>query len=165
MVLLVGALVGGCGYRLAGRSAALPDHVKRIAVPLFENRTDQPDIAERLTESVVDEFVARGGFVATSSAEGADALLRGIVAAYRSTPVVLGEDGLATRYEIQVQIQAELVDLSSDEVLWKDDHFVFRAQYDVEQEASGFFDRSIVGIEKVSREAARSVVATILEGF
>jgi outer membrane lipopolysaccharide assembly protein LptE/RlpB len=162
---LAAAAAGGCGYRLAGGNATIPDHVRRIAVPAFDNRTQQPDIAQRLSERVVDEFIARGGFIATASAEQADALLRGAVTLYRSVPVAIDDQGLATRYEIQLELEAELVDLGDERVLWKDDHFVFRAQYDVEQDPALYFDQTIVGIEKVSLEAARSVVASILEGF
>lgn len=164
--VMLPAVVGtACGYRLAGRGSALPDHIHTIAVPVFENRTSEPDIAQRLTERVVDQFVSRGGLRATSEAAEADALLEGAVTQYRSFPVVVGADGLATRYEIQLQIEARLVDLQTEEVLWSDDHFVFRAQYDVPQDATRYFDQSIIGIERVSEEAARSVVATILEGF
>ena len=51
--------VAACGYRLAGKGTTLPDHVQRIAVPLFKNDTNQPDIAQRITESVADEFIRR----------------------------------------------------------------------------------------------------------
>jgi outer membrane lipopolysaccharide assembly protein LptE/RlpB len=163
LTLLV--VLGACGYRLAGKGSTLPEHVRRIAVPLFENETRQPDIAQRITEEVADEFIRRGGYTTTSSPENAEALLTGTVLVYRRNPVGIGEEGRATRYEIEIQINAELQDLVNDVVLWKDDHFVFRDQYDVDPNESEFFDESIVAIEEVSRDLARSVVATILEGF
>ena len=166
--LLVGTLVAlspGCGYHLAGRGTTLPDHVQRIAIPMFENLTEQPDIAQRLTEGVVNEFVARGGYTTTSNPEEADALLRGTVVSYRTLPLAITSEGNATRYEIVIQVRADLRDLSRDELLWEDDQFVFRQQYTVEAPEGQYFDRSIVAIERVSRDFARSVVATILEGF
>ncbi|MGD8376754.1 MAG: LptE family protein [Acidobacteriota bacterium] len=164
-VLLPAVAGSACGYHLAGRGSVLPEHVRTIAVPVFENRTSEPDIAQRLTERVVDQFISRGGLRATSEATDADARLEGAVTQYRSFPVVVGADGLATRYEIQLQIEAKLLDLRTEQVLWSDDHFVFRAQYDVPQDPTRYFNQSIIGIERVSEEAARSVVATILEGF
>jgi outer membrane lipopolysaccharide assembly protein LptE/RlpB len=161
MVLLASA----CGYHLTGKSSALPADVRQIAVPTFKNQTQQPDIAQRLTEKVVDEFVTRGGYLAASSSDTADAVLDGVVTAYRSKPVAINVEGRATRYEVQIEVQAELRDLRTDAILWRDEHYVFRQQYDVDPNQDQYFDRSILAIEGVSRDFARSVVATILEGF
>ena len=158
-------LTVGCGYHLAGKNAVLPEHIRRIAVPTFENQTRQPEIAQRITERVVDEFVARGNYVMTSSAEGADAVLVGLVSSYRKTPVAIDEGGRTTRFEIIVELQAELRDRVNDAILWKNDHFVFRGQYSVPEEQSEFFEQSIIAIDQVSRDSARSIVASILEGF
>ena len=165
-LLLLGsvpALLGGCGYHLAGKGSTLPQHVHRISVPLFENRTEHPEIAQRLTEQVTNEMIGRG--VIVGGAERADALLQGTVNSYTSVPVGIGTDGRATRYEIVIQVQADLRDLRDESVLWKDDHFLFRRQYDVDPDEATSIDRSIVAIEQVSRDLARSMVAAILEGF
>lgn len=165
LLLLVLCSVAGCSYRLAGKGTILPEHVKRIAVPLFKNETDQPDIAQRITEQVADEFIRRGGYTTTSTPENAEALLTGVVTSYRRYPVGVRTNGRADRYEIEIQAQAELQDLVNDVTLWKDDHFVFRDQYDVDPDVSQSFDESIVAIEEISRDFARTVVATIMEGF
>ncbi len=41
LVLLVGTAVAcsGCGYTLAGRGAFLPDYIRTIGIPMFENTT------------------------------------------------------------------------------------------------------------------------------
>jgi hypothetical protein len=165
LLSLVLCSFAACGYRLSGKGTTLPDHVRRIAVPLFENKTNQPDIAQRITEAVADEFIRRGGYTTTSSPEDAEALLSGTVTLYRRYAVGVGTDGRASRYEIEIQVQAELQDLVSDVTLWKDDHFVFRNQYEVDSNESESFDESIVAIEQISRDFARTVVATIMEGF
>ena len=155
----------GCGYRLVGKSAGLPDHIKQVAIPLFENQTQQPDIAQRITEQVTNELINRGGYSATSRPEDAQAVLLGTVLTYRTRPVGIDESGRATRYEITIQVGAELRDTVQNITLWKDEHFLFRQQYDVTAEDIEFFDRSTLAIDLVSADFARSVVATILEGF
>ncbi len=84
---------------------------------------------------------------------------------YRRHPVGVRTDGRASRYEIEIQIQAELQDLVNDVTLWKDDRFIFRNQYAVDSNESESFDESIVAIVEISRVFARTVVATIMEGF
>lgn len=164
IALLLGSMAA-CGYRLSGKGSTLPDHVRRIAVPLFQNETRQPEIAQRITEALADEFIRRGGYATTSSPEDAEALLTGTITVYQRRPVGVLTNGRANRYEIEIQVQAELRDLVNDVTLWKDDHFVFRDQYDVDSNESEFFDESIVAIEEISRDFARTVVATIMEGF
>ena len=111
------------------------------------------------------EFIRRGGYTTTSTAENAEALLTGTVTAYRRYPVGVRTNGRANRYEIEIQVHAVLQDLVNDVTLWKDDHFVFRGQYEVDSNASESFDESILAIEEISRDFARTVVATIMEGF
>ena len=42
-----------CGYRLAGQSLALPEGVEAIGIPTFTNRTNRPDLEQRITEHVI----------------------------------------------------------------------------------------------------------------
>lgn len=167
LTLLVLLSVGltGCAYHLAGRGSTLPDHVRRIAVPLFATETEQPEIAQRITEQVANQFIRRGDYTTTSSPEDAEALLSGTVVSYRSRPISIDSEGRANRYEIEIQLEARLDDLVNGVTLWEDSHFVFRNQYDVEPNQDESFDESIVAIELVSRDFARTIVATILEGF
>ena len=164
-LLMAALLLGGCSYRLAGKGNTLPEHVRRIALPIFVNETDQPEIAQRITEQVANEFIRRGNYTTTSSPDDSQALLSGKVVSYRSRPVSIDSEGRANRYEIEIHLEAQLDDLVHGVTLWKDSHFVFRKQYDVEAQEEQFFDESIVAIELVSRDFARTVVATILEGF
>ena len=164
-LLLVLVVLAGCGYHLAGKGSTLPSHVHHLSVPLFENRTAQPEIAQRITEQVTNEMIGRGVEVASGAGEDADAILNGVVNSYTSVPVGIGTDGRATRYEIVIQVAAELRDRRDESVLWKDEHFLFRRQYDVDPDEATSIDRSIVAIELVSRDLARSMVAAILEGF
>lgn len=164
-LLLALALPWGCGYHLAGKGSTLPPHVQRVSVPLFENRTTQPEIAQRLTEQVTNELIGRGVEIESGAADAADAILQGVVNTYTSVPVGIGTDGRATRYEIVIQVAAELRDLRDESLIWKDEHFLFRRQYAVDPNEATSIDRAIVAIEEVSRDLARSMVAAILEGF
>ena len=64
-IALLGALsitLSGCGYSLAGKGNFLPDYIAVVAIPTFENRSDQIAIEEIVTFKVVDEFNARGRY-------------------------------------------------------------------------------------------------------
>ena len=162
--------LAGCGYQLAGRkggaaTATLPADVHRIAIPVFTNETRRAEIEQRITESLLDEFIKRGDFQTQPPARGGgrdpgrrrDRIQRG--APSRS------QSGRAQRLEVVVQARVRLTDLHSGRVLWSQEHFIFRSQYDVDQEAQGSFDREIVAIDRIAKGFAETVVTSVLEGF
>jgi len=154
-----------CGYRLAGRNQLLPPSVRVIAVPPFENQTRRPEIEQRITEQVTATFIQRGGYRTTASESGADAMLKGEVTGYDITPVSVGPEGRAQRYEVVITASVELTKIPEGEVLFRSNHFVFKKQYDVEGSGLTFFDQEITAINEIARDFAESVVTSVLEGF
>lgn len=163
--LLAVLTAAGCGYRLAGRNQVLPSTVRVIAVPPFENHTRRPEIEQRITEQVTATFIQRGGYRTTGSTSGADAVLKGEVTGYDITPVSVGREGRATRYEVLITASVELSRVPEGDVLFRSDHYVFKKQYDVQTTALTFFDQEILAINEIARDFAESVVTSILEGF
>jgi outer membrane lipopolysaccharide assembly protein LptE/RlpB len=163
--LLLIACAGGCGYRLAGKNQLLPTDVRVIAVPPFENQTRRPEIDQRITEQMTATLIKRGGYRTTGLTEGADAILSGSVTGYNSSPVSVGSDGRATRYEVVITASVQLRKMPEDRILFSSSHFVFKKQYDVSDEALSFSDQEIVAIDEIARDFSESVVTSILEGF
>src|SRR4030095_8242095 len=155
----------GCGYRLAGRNQLLPPTIRTIAIPPFENHTRRPGIEQRITEQVTATFIERGGYRTTARETGADAVLTGLVTGYDVTPVSVGSEGRATRYEVVITASVELSSLPAREVLFRSSHFVFKKQYNVEDPSLTFFNQEIVAIDEIAKDFAQSVVSSILEGF
>ncbi len=164
LVLAVTALEG-CGYHLAGRSTSLPPGIRRIGVPTFVNKTDRPELEQKITSYVISQFLTRGRYEILASEEGVDAVLRGEISTFVQSPVAINPQGRATRYEILVNARTVLVQTSDDKVLWQDDHFVFRRQYDVSLQAGGVISEEAVALDAVCNDFAESVVSSILEGF
>jgi len=94
-------LLAGCGYHLVGHSSTLPTGIQSVGIPTFVNRTNRPELEQRVTEHVIDEFTTRGRVRILPGEEGAQAVLRGEILGYTVTPVVISEQGRATRYEIR----------------------------------------------------------------
>jgi TolB-like protein len=170
-VFLVVALAAavGCGYQLAGRSSGrgsfIPPDVRTIGIPPLENETDRPEIDQRLTEQLIEEFQRRGSYETVPGAAGADAVLEGTIVSFRSEPVTFTERGRFDRVEVVVTASMRLVRSSPETILWSQNYFTFREQYDVPETPLTEFDREIIAIEEIADGFARSVVTSILEGF
>lgn len=158
-------VLAGCGYHLTGRSTSLPPGIKRIGIPTFVNKTDRPELEQRVTAYVISQFLTRGRFEIVPTEEGVDAVLRGEISVFVQSPVAINPQGRATRYEILINARTTLVQTSDDKVLWQDDHFVFRRQYDVSLQVGGVISEEAVALDAVCNDFAESVVTSILEGF
>jgi outer membrane lipopolysaccharide assembly protein LptE/RlpB len=79
--------VAGCGYALAGRGANLPEHVRRIGVPIFDNQSSTPELDRILTEAVRTELQARGRYTVVPEATGVDAVLTATIRPLSVAPV------------------------------------------------------------------------------
>lgn len=159
------AALTGCGYHLAGHGSTLPPEVHSVGIPIFENRTSRPELEQRVTGSVIDEFSTRGRVRIVPGEQGADAVLRGTLFTYTTTPVVLNEEGRARRYEILITARVVLSQAATDRVLWEDDHFLFKQQYDVPETSIAYIDQELIAIDEVARDFAKTIVTSILEGF
>jgi len=163
--LAAAALLAGCGYHLTGHTTSLPPSIKKIGVPIFVNKTDRPELEQKITGYLISHFLTRGRYEIVASDEGVDAVLRGELSTFVQSPVTINEQGRATRYEILINARATLVGTSDDKVLWQDDHFLFRRQYDVSEQVGGVISQESVALEEVCNDFAESVVTSILEGF
>ena len=171
------AALTGCGYHLTGHSTSLPPGIKRIGVPTFVNKTDRPELEQRITAYVISQFLTRGRYEIVPTEEEVDAVLRGEILTFVLNPVAINELGRATRYEILINARTTLVQTSDDKILWQDDHFVFRRQYNMSTdvrgsiiytnsaEEGGVISEEAVALDAVCNDFAESVVTSILEGF
>lgn len=162
--LLVGTL--GCGYHEAGKAARVPPDVKTIAVPMFKNKTPRYHIEQLLASAVTREFIERTNFRITPYPRRADAVLRGTVLNIRSGVVTFDlNTGRATTQQIQVTADVELVDEHTHKVIYANHHYVFREQYQISQNTTGYFEEDQPALKRLSQDLARTLVTDILENF
>lgn len=132
--------------------------------PAVRNRTDRPEIEQRVTEEVARELSRRGKYKVISDPAYADAILEGAVTGYRTTAVEFTSSGRSSRDEASVTIQATLRLKEDDAVLWSQSGLVFREQFDV-PESGEFFDQETVAFDSIAKGVAGALVTSMLEGF
>jgi outer membrane lipopolysaccharide assembly protein LptE/RlpB len=153
-----------CGYALVGKGSSLPAHVKTVAILPVENLTPQAGLSERMTQALMREFVSRGKYKTVDTDTDADATLTSAIVEYNRTPVSVTE-GRATFYQITLRARVVLKDNRASKVLFQNENYAFRDDYEVTQDAADFFDQEQESIDQIAKDFARSLVSTILEGF
>lgn len=161
-------LLFGCGYHLVGTGRGnLPPHLTALYVAPLINQSGRAELDQRLSEELSREWLRRGRFRLVGSAEEADVVLSGTLIAANVTPVQYDPQGRATEYQLLVVASMQLVERTGEKPkqLWQEPRLTRTVTYQVDASAVDYFDRELEAIERLSREFARAVVVSILEGF
>ena len=166
LAVAFGVTAFGCGYRVAGRANTLPPELHTIAVPAFVNKTQRYRIEQRMTESVIHEFLARTKYRIVSDPAGADAVVHGEITGLESSSVVFDPaTGRATTMLVQVRMRVWMEESATKKILFRNDKYLFRQEYQISTDVRSFFDEQDPALDRMSRDFASHVVADILENF
>ena len=159
--------VVGCGYHAVGSSTHLPPDVTSIDVPIFQTKVENYHTEMAFTKAVVQELTSRTKDRVTSSdrPRAADATLRGTILTETYTPLTYNsQTGQSSSYLITITASAVLTG-SDGKVLYQDDHFLFRGQYQETADLTSFIQEDGPAVHRMAHEFAQSLVSEMLESF
>jgi len=158
------AAAAGCGYHLRGTGSFLPASIKTMSIPVFDNRTTRYELDIKLTRAVINEMVARGKVTLASDPAKSDAVLEGEITSFTATPVAFTGEAKADRYTVTVKAKISLMERAENKALFSNPSFVYVEEYEVPS-GRDFESVQTEALDKIAEKFARSLVATILEGF
>jgi outer membrane lipopolysaccharide assembly protein LptE/RlpB len=159
-------LLAGCGYRLVG-SSSLPAHIKKIAIPKFVNKTQEPEIEDVLTQAMRTVFNRRGK-VKLVGKETADALLSGIIFSYNDDEAIdFNDQNNPSQYRLTITVDIELQDLTTDRILWKEQQLQRTADFDggEDYDLSEETENKRTALENLANDLAQEVLTLSTESF
>jgi outer membrane lipopolysaccharide assembly protein LptE/RlpB len=166
MLLFVTPSAGGCGYHVAGHHDALPKSVHAIAVLALENKTTSYRIEQKLTNATVHEFLARTRYKVVSNAAEGDAVLRGKVLSLEALPLLFDtQTGRATTMLVTVKIEATLTETATGKVLYRNENFLFRNEYEISTDVRSFFEEQDPALDRLAQDFATRLVAAVIENY
>lgn len=170
-LLLVFGLLG-CGYHQVGSVSPMAPNVRTLAVPIFQSKVQAYKTETVFTQAVVQELNTRTHYrVLTSSGNGtftgadADATLRGTILTETVAPLTYDPaSGQTSSYLITVT--AQVIMTSHDgKVLYRNDAFPWREQYQSTQDLSGFVQEDSAAVRRMARDFAQALVSEVLSGM
>jgi hypothetical protein len=166
LFLFIAALLfSSCGYHVSGKTNLLPKNVQTIAVPAFSNVTTVYKVTDMMSEAVTREFISRTKYHITADRTNADATLEGAITQIFTFPTVYDPITFrAANVEVHVNVRIRLVDRSG-KVLFERPGMEFRERYEISVDPKVYFDESEVGMRRLSKDVAKTVVSAILESF
>lgn len=100
LVVLFSSFLPGCGYELVRDRGIAGGEVVSLSVPVFKNRTFEPQVPAFFTQAFSRELAA-GGLVDLND-KGSDGVLQGTINSVTSTPSSLTGTGLAVEKVVTV---------------------------------------------------------------
>ena len=155
----------GCGYHQVGTAARLPSSVRTLAVPMFISKVQAFQTETMFTQAVVRELNTRTSYKVLPSSDGSvtDALLRGTILSETISPLTYdSSSGQTSSYLVSVTAKVQLL-AHDGRVLYENDTFAWREQYQSTQDLSGFVQEDGAAVRRLSRDFAQSLVSEMLE--
>ena len=159
LVLAVG--LAGCGYSFRGN---LPDHIKTVAVPIFQNKTSEPGVESLLTSAVVDAF-ASNGRLRVVKPEEADAVLTGEVVGYGVVSIAYDNLANVRQYRLVVTMNLRLRDVKKNETLFDQQGLREYADFQVLGAVSQTIGAEEGAVRTAATQVARSIVSLAIDRF
>ena len=161
LVLGAALLAAGCGYSLRGN---LPDHLKTVAVPIFQNRTPVPAVENFLTNAVVNAFSTNGRLRVTT-VDRADAILEGEITNYYLQSIAYDAAANIRQYRLTVTLNLRFRDVRRNEMLFQRFGYSDRADFAVPGTVAETITASEGALQQAATEIGRSVVSFAIERF
>jgi Lipopolysaccharide-assembly len=140
----------------------LPQRIKTVAVPAFENQALRYKIGSRFASAVIDELIRRGrGLKVQGDREGADAVIEGVIKSFAYAGVLLDDKGRARVFEVTIQAAVTVRDQQENRVLYDNQNFVFRGEYEFANDPRTFFNEEDPAVQRMARSFAESIVSTL----
>jgi len=109
----------GCGYySFSGSSVS---GIKTVAVPLFDNQTEEYGIKENLTEAVANRFV-KDNTLKVVNEKRADSILHGVITKYIRESHTFDEQENIKEYVVRIWVKVWFEEEKSKKIIWKDDN-------------------------------------------
>jgi outer membrane lipopolysaccharide assembly protein LptE/RlpB len=157
----------GCGYHQVGAAAHIPANVRTLEVPIFVSKVQGYNTETAFTQAVVRELNTRTSYRVLTSGDGsgADAVLKGTIVKETVSPLTYdSSSGQTSSYLVSVTANVQLV-AHDGTVLYKNDQFAWREQYQSTQDLTGFVQEDGAAVRRMGRDFAEALVGDMLESF
>ena len=148
------------------RRNELPTRIRTVAVPAFQNNALRYKVGSRFTDAVMREIIRRGrGLRVQGEAEGADAVIDGVIKSFNFSGVLLDERGRSRVFEVTIAAAVTVRDQTENRVIYDNQNYVFRGEFEFTNDPRSFFNEEDPAVLRMARTFAESLVSSLVNGF
>lgn len=164
---LLMVFVLGCGYHTVGTATHLPPDVTTIDVPIFQTAVTNYHTEVAFTKAVVEQLTSRtkDRVIEGDAHHPGAATLQGTILTEVYTPLTYNsQTGQSSSFLVTVTASVLLTDAAGKE-LYKNDHFLFRSQYQETADLTSFIQEDGPAVHRMAHDFAQSLVSDMMESF
>jgi hypothetical protein len=149
-------LISGCGiYSFSGSGLS---GIDSIAIPLFDNQTQEYGLREALTEKVAEMFV-QDNTLKVVNERSADSILRGVVTRYARETHSFDEQENPQEYISRIWVKVSFEEKKDKKVVWKEDDLLGWGIYSAQDETEE------MGKQRAIEKLAEDIVNKTVKGW
>lgn len=118
IILLSGLLFCYCGY-YSFSGSSLPSHLKTIAIPVFDDKTSEFGVREKISEALIEEFT-RDNTLKISDPRNADSILEGTITSIRDQAGAYDANEQVKDIKIHITVDVKFRDVKKREIIWEE---------------------------------------------
>ncbi len=174
LAICAGLFLAACGYHFSGEGEGPKPGLKYIAVPVFENRTSEPNLGAMIAGAIRQQFLRKGPMKVVP-VEDAEAVFKGTVVSIFSSPVAhhpsqsIASSQVTIEDRVYVTVDIRCEDKKTGKVIWRGPIQYYKV-YQVGDDPlhpdplGGFKSRSAI-LEVIASEIAVRVHDRFLSNF
>lgn len=128
MLFALVSLLSGCGYHFSGEGQGPRPGLRRIAIPVFENSTSEPQLGSMFADELRKQFLRRGDLQVVALDE-AEAVFKGRITDIYTSSVA--HRAFEKRFQTRLTLEARLYitldirceDARTGSIIWRDSKF------------------------------------------
>ncbi|HAS16970.1 MAG TPA: hypothetical protein DCR39_03555 [Nitrospiraceae bacterium] len=162
-ILLLTLSLSACGYQLAGRGGHIPDEIKSVAIPVFENKTMEPVVEEEFTPMIIREFIKDSRIKVVDRTE-ADIVLNGNVNSYKESPLSFDQNQEVLEYRITVTTHLKITRQKINNIIWEKD-IIKSSEYKVSSNVMTTRTSKLLALKEIAKNLSEEVTDRVLWGW
>src|SRR3989304_10304530 len=115
-------LFTACGYNLVGRGASLQPHIKTISIPIFLNKSGEPNIEFEITNRIRDGFIEDGRLKMVEDADSG-LVLHGEIIKYSLKRVAFDSKDNIMEYWLEIRELIRLEDRAKENIILQKEQY------------------------------------------
>ena len=164
----------GTGPKLSGDGTGPKQALTLIAIPVFDNKTSEPNLGAKIAEALRQEFIRRSSMKVVP-VEQAEAVFRGTVTSIRIIPIAhhavnAVANQITTENMLWLTVDISCEEKKTHKTLWRNasfsDHQVYQINNNAEQlQPVVGYDNRQAALDFLARDMSRRIHDNFLSNF
>ncbi|MCK5913969.1 MAG: hypothetical protein KAG12_08805, partial [Desulfuromusa sp.] len=142
----------------------LPGGVEQLYIPLFVNKTAEPQLEYKMTSRVSEVFSRNSKISQVEKGAQAEAILVGTVRSYQTRALSYDRNDAIGEYRSTMIVDAVLQQVGSEELLWEGT-VTWSSEYNASKDKSAQEDLEQQAIEEITLRLAEEILYQLLDDF